>query len=368
MKIFRLFLVLYILFLFSGCRDKSKTDDFKKAKTFSPERIIKIREEKIFDTFQFPGSIRPKTESKIESQIQAQVLNVHVSHGSKVKKGDLLITLDNRSFKLRLSRAKESLKEASAFESQSKEEIKRTKAVFDQAKSNYIRIKKYYETEAATKIDLERANALYLQAMANLKKSKKGLVAAKAGIRSAKEQVKEAYVSLGFTKIKAPESGKILRKMTEPGDLALPGRPLLIIQTKGGLILEAFVGEGFIKNTSKGDEVVVVIDSLEKEVKGIIDEVVPYADINTRTFLVKVTIPHLNGVYPGMYGRLFIPAMERKAVVIPGDFLLKTGQLEMVYLKSGDDWLKVHIKTGIKTDKGIEVLSGLIAGDKVGIR
>lgn len=368
MKILRLFSVLYILFLFSGCSEKSKSDDFKNKESFSPERIIKVGEYQIFDTFQFPGSIRPKTESKIESQIQAQVLNVHVSHGSNVKKGDPLITLDDRSLKLRLSQAKETLKGAIAFESQSEQEIKRSKAVFDQAESNYIRIKKYYETEAATKIDLEKANALYLQAMANLKKAKKGLVAAKAGIRSANEQVKEAHVALGFTKIKAPEAGKILRKMTEPGDLALPGRPLLVLQTKGGLILEAFVGEGLIKNTSKGDETVVVIDSLGKKVRGVIHEIVPYADINTRTFLVKVSIPYLKGVYPGMYGRLFIPGMERKAVIIPEDFLLKTGQLEMVYLKSGGDWLKIHIKTGIKTDNGVEVLSGLIAGDEIGIR
>ncbi len=61
-----------------------------------------------------------------------------------------------------------------------------------------------------------------------------------------------------------------------------------------------------------------------------VEEIIPYADPQTRTFLVKAALPFINGLYPGMFGKLRIPVLTEKVVVIPANALRKVGQLELV--------------------------------------
>jgi RND family efflux transporter MFP subunit len=360
----------FIFLVFLGCsggdiKGDTKSDGIKK--DYSHLKEVQAKTAMVTEVYEAVGSIRPKTETRIESQIQAQILSIKATPGKSVKRGDLLIKLDDRRVKSRLNQAKEVLKSSVSGENQAKQEVFAAKAGFDQAESDYERVRKYYKSEAATKRELEQSESSYLQAKANLKRAKEGLEASRAGIRSAKQQVKEAEVFFEYTKITAPEDGEVLKRMSEPGDIALPGKPLLIIQTSGKLRLEAYVREGLIATAKTGDEVKFYIDSLKTESRAIIEEVVPYADPNTRTFLVKAALPQIKGLYPGMYGKLLIPVSKKEVVLIPKKAVLNIGQLEMVNLKIKDDWIRVYVKTGGKNGEDIEILSGIEKGDIIGI-
>jgi len=106
------------------------------------------------------------------------------------------------------------------------------------------------------------------------------------------------------------------------------------------------------------------IATLGKEVQTDVEEIIPYADPQTRTFLVKASLPPINGLYPGMFGKLRIPVQTENVVVIPENALRIVGQLEMVTVKEGDRWTRRYIKTGRRLDKHVEVLAGL-KGDEV---
>ena len=364
-----LFFILF--FIFFGCGSEKISGDEKVEDTGKNEKqhlkIVEADTAIVCDFYQAVGSIRPKIETRIESQIQAQVLNVSVSPGKRVNKGDILLTLDDRAYRSRLNQSKEALKKAVSMKNQAIQEIAGAEAAFKQAEFDYKRVKKYFESEAATKRELEQSESAYLQASANLKRTRKGLEASKSAIRSARQQVKEAEIGFEFSKVRAPESGEVLKRMVEPGDIAIPGKTLLILQTSGSLMLEAFVREGLISKTETGKRVKIRIDSLDKDFYGIIEEIVPYADPKTRTFLVKAAMPGNFKFYPGMYGKLLIPAEEKEVVVIPEKGVITIGQLKMVNLKTENGWTRVFIKTGTKTEKGVEVFSGLKKGDKIGI-
>jgi len=98
-----------------------------------------------------------------------------------------------------------------------------------------------------------------------------------------------------------------VERMIDPGDLAIPGKPLLMIQTSGALRLEANVREGLISRIVLGNDYQIRIETIGKTVVSKIDEIVPYADPATRTFLIKASLPETPGIYPGMFGRLLIP-------------------------------------------------------------
>ena len=90
-------------------------------------------------------------------------------------------------------------------------------------------------------------------------------------------------------------------------------------------------------------------------------------DPATRTFLVKVALPPLEGLYPGMFGKLLVPVQEHEVVLIPWSAVRRVGQLELVAVKDNENWRTRYIKTGKSTGTGVEVLAGLVGGEIIGI-
>ena len=312
------------------------------------------------------GTVRPKTETRIEARVTGQVLDVPVNPGDPVNRGDLLVALDNRQMRSQLDQAKQALKTAQAGREQARHSVDAARAGFKQADANYQRYQTYFESQAATAQELEVAESAYRQAQAGLKRAEEGLAAAEAGIRQARAVVDESSVSLEFTRILAPEAGVVLERFVEPGDLALPGKPLLSLRTTGALRLEAFVREGLILRVSPGMSLTVDIETLGRQVVATVEEIVPYADPQSRTFLVKAALPAVENLFPGMFGKLRIPVERERIVTIPLDFVRRVGQLELIHVKTTTGWQLRYIKTGARRGDDVEVLSGLDGSETIG--
>jgi len=305
---------------------------------FKPATTVKAIVRTTTEWYEAVGTVRPRTETRIEAQVAAQVKAVRVKPGNAVRQNQVLIKLDNRRYLSRLDQAKQAAIAA--------------KAAFTRAEAEYKRIYTYFQAQAATARDLEKAEEV--------------LTSAKAGILGAEEVVREAEIALGYTTIRAPETGKVLKRLVEPGDLAAPGKPLLILETSGTFRLEAHVREGLIKNVKPHSVLRVAIDALQKSTEATVEEIVPYADPATRTFLVKTSLPDLTGLYPGMFGKLMVPVREHQVVVIPGKAVRHVGQLELVSVKENDIWQTRYIKSGRTMGEMVEVLSGLSGGETIG--
>jgi len=329
-----------------------------------PKNIGQVSVQTITECYEAVGTIRPVTEASIESQVTAQVLDVKVRPGDKVFKNQLLVSLDNRQLMSRFDQAKQTLKTAISGKKQGKQTIIAASAAFTQAESDYKRTKIYFESQAATPQDVEKAESAYLQAKATLNRAKEALSASESGIKQAEEIVKEAGIALGYTEIRAPESGKVLKRLVEQGDLALPGKPLIILQTTGSLRLEAYVREGLIRKIQPGTFLKVTINTLNETAT--VEEIIPYADPQTRTFLVKALLPRIYGIYPGMFGKLHIPVKDLQVVVIPKIAVRNIGQLELVTVKENNSWKTRFIKTGKTFGDKVEVLSGLSGDETIG--
>jgi len=312
------------------------------------------------------GTVRPKTEARIEARVTGQVLDVRVSPGDRVAKGALLVTLDSRQMTSRLDQARQALKTAQAGREQARHALDGAQAGFNKAEANYRRVKGYYDSQAATAQELEAAESSFLQAGAEVKRAEEGLAAAEAGILQARAVVKESAIYLEYSQILAPEEGVVLKRFVEPGDLALPGKPLIALRTTGALRLEAYVREGLITRVAPGTALTAVIDTLGKTIEATVEEIVPYADPNSRTFLVKAAVPPVDGLYPGMFGKLRVPVDRRRIVTVPDEAVRRVGQLELVHVKSGDSWQVRHVKTGVHIDGSVEILSGLDGTETIG--
>jgi RND family efflux transporter MFP subunit len=312
------------------------------------------------------GTVRPTTETRIEARVTGQVLDVRVNPGDPVAKGALLLSLDDRQMRSQQDQAQQALKTAQAGREQARHSVEAARAAFKQAEANYNRYKGYVASQAATAQELEVAESAYRQAEAGLRRAEEGLAGAEAGIRQAQAVVAESTVSLEFTRILAPEAGVVLERFVEPGDLALPGKPLVTLRTTGAMRLEAFVREGLISRVSTGTSLEVEIETLGKQVPATVEEIVPYADPQSRTFLVKAALPAVENLFPGMFGKLRIPVDRRRIVTIPQVAVRRVGQLELIYVQTATGWQSRYIKTGARRGDDVEVLSGLDGSETIG--
>ncbi len=353
--------------LLSGC-DKIAPGTFTAVEKapFTPGQtaIAEVRETDQW--YEAVGTVRPKTETRIEARVTGQVLNVKVSPGDHVSKGALLVSLDSRQMASRQDQAKQALKTSVAGREQARHALEASRAGFKQARANYNRVKNYFESQAATAQDLESAESSFRQAEAGVKRAEEGLAAAEAGIMQARGVVKESAISIAYTQILAPEDGVVLKRFVEPGDLALPGKPLVALRTSGALRLEAYVREGLITRVAPGASLEVDIETLNLQVAASIEEIVPYADPDSRTFLVKAAMPPVEGLYPGMFGKLRIPVGRQRIVTVPQAAVRRVGQLELVHVQVGDGWQTRHVKSGIRVGDAVEILSGLDGTETIG--
>ena len=335
--------------------------------TWTPKATAKAVRETVTDFYEAPGTVRPKQETRIESRVQGRIVEVLVRPGDVVKAGDRLVVLDSRELQTRLERAKQSVLSARARRDQAAQGIHYAEAAFKKAEAAYGRVKTYFKSEAATKQQLEEAEADFQQARAGLSQAREGLKEGNAGVRQAEKGVDEARIVQEYTEIRSDANGQVVKRLAEPGDMAFPGKPLLVLQTRGALRLEAMVPESFIHRIKMGEILEVMIKAVKQSLSGSVSEIVPSADPATRSFLVKVDLPETQGLYPGMFGRLLVPVGEISVVWIPENGLERVGQLEMVRVKSGEDWHRIYVTTGRVFDSRVEVLSGLNGGETVAL-
>ncbi len=364
------YLLLFVLLIFFACdNDKIKPGFSNKNipdQNNDFQNITSVEQTQVSNIYEAVGTIRPLTESVIGAQINSQVLKVNCVPGNIVKKGQILIQLDSRQMATKLQQAREGLSVANNNLKQTHKSMDEARANLDQAQTAYNRTSKLFKAEIVPSQKLEIDKSAFLQAKARLEQIQEAQLSAKASIRKAQEIVKEAKIGLGYTKITSPANGVVAKRFIDPGDLAVVGKPLLVIQTSGALRLEANVRESLINKIIQGNEYEVKIQTIGKSVVSVVEEIVPYADPATRTFMVKAALPKTPGIYPGMFGRLLIPLGKENTLLIPEKAVIRVGQLELVNVKHNNRWQRVYIKTGRIFDKKIEVLSGLTSDETIG--
>ena len=305
---------------------------------FAPSgRTAVVEKREIEDVLEWPGTIRSRSVAQVAAKLLARVVEVRAEVGTAAKAGDVLVVLDDRDVRARVEQARSALDGA--------------KAQASQAQADYARVKALLEKEAATARDFEAAEA----------RAK----AAQAQVGQAENSAREAEVMLAETSVRAPFDGVIAEKLIQAGDTAVPGKPLFVLHDPARLRLEVQVPESCARKASIGMEVRTRIDSLGREVLALIEEISPVADPQSRTFLIKATLPAELELRSGTFGRLLQPCGRKVALLIPASAVTRSGQLEIVRVVEGAEARIRHVRTGKAHEARVEILSGLREGEKV---
>lgn len=287
------------------------------------------------------GTIASEVRTTIASRLTAGVNEITVNAGDTVRRGDVLVRLDDRDVRARVAQAKESLRAA--------------EAARDLAKREWDRLRPLVEQKVASPNEADTWRTKY--------------EGANADVTRVQRVIEEAEVQLSDTVLKAPFDGIVIDRQTEPGDLASPGKSLLTIYDPSRMRLEANVREAYIGRLDalrkSKQPVAVIVQALGKEIQGTVDQIVPAADPESRSFLVKVNLAGSAGLYPGMFGRLRVPMAPEAVVEIPAKAVREVGQVSLVQVVEDGGVSSRAIRLGAARGEQVQVLAGLSAGERI---
>ena len=269
------------------------------------------------------GTVRAKLRATLEARVSGRIDQMPVTLGQQVNAGDLIARLHAPEVQARLEQAQASLQ---------------------QAEKDWKRVSTLFEQQAITRSEYDAADAKY------------GL---------AKASVAEAQAMMEYVQVAAPFKGVVTRKLADRGDLAAPGKPLVELEDPSALQLEADVPEAIAAQIQQDATLGIRLEAPAKETSGIVKEIAPAIDPQSRTFRVKLDLPGDISLVSGRFARLLVPLGQARSVLVPNSAVVQRGQLEIAFVVSKQQALLRLIKTGKHVGNDIEVLSGLDAGETV---
>ena len=240
------------------------------------------------------GEIKPKVQVNIGSNAQAKITHLYVKEGDRVKKGQMLATLDNvqpaadvSANDSALNAARTDAIAAEAAVNTAASDLKSSEAEFERAKLDYQRAKDLYDSQLIAKADYDTKKAAIDTATAQLGMAKSKLAQAKAQQDSAQGHIKQnaailrhAADVLSKTEYVAPFDGVITNVPVREGETVVPGiqnspgSTLMTIADMSVITAEVKVDETDIVNVQVGQSAEVSIDAIPKQkFMGIVTEI-----------------------------------------------------------------------------------------------
>jgi RND family efflux transporter MFP subunit len=320
--------------------------------TTSDSDVAVVQRRNLDYTITSTGDIAPAVQIEVKPEISARIKRLPVEIGQIVKRGDLLLDLDDRE----LQTEKES----------QETEIRGTQVSLEQAKRLYDRSKALYAKNLIAKQEFENAKTALDVAQNNLDR-------AGGRLRSVQDR-------LAKTQVFAPIDGMVLSIPVVTGQVVVAaasvssGTLLLTIANLKDMVITTHVNQVDISHIKPKQKVDFVVDSVrDKTMHGTVSLISPIATVknNTKGFPVTVLIDELDpSVRPGMTANLTFPiSRSPNALAVPLSAVFSTPDNDkVVYVPSPDPQaapVKRKVELGIVNFDYAEIKSGLKEGDKV---
>jgi membrane fusion protein, multidrug efflux system len=252
--------------------------------------LLNVQKTAVPDYTEATGTVRAAQSAQLSSQVMGTITRVNVHEGDRVRRGEVLITIDAAQQRSAYASANAGLQAA-------QENIAAADADYALAESTMRRYQTLFDKKSVSPQEYDEVKTRLAAAKARRDASHAGRTQAEAGVA-------EANTAIGFTIIRAPFDGLVVAKLADAGAMAAPGVPLLTIEDPSRFRLEAMVDESQIGAARLGETVPVVLDSLGNQtITGKVVQIVPMADPASRTFTVKIDLPSNPQIRSGLFGR-----------------------------------------------------------------
>lgn len=352
---------------FLGCSPPEPIGRTTEARPI-PVKLATAVEQTLDTLYRTSGTVRGRTTAVLTSKTVGYVRSVAVRAGDRVRAGQVLATLEANDSSASVRRANAGFDQSLEARAEAENAVSAAEAALRIAKSTHDRVAALHASGAIPQQEFEEAEARLQGATAQADMARARLRMSGSRISQAKAEIGEAQAALDYSRILAPFAGQLIERRVEPGSLASPGMPLLVLEQEGPLLVETAVEESRSASVKLGDSVSVEIESLGKPVVGHVGEIVPSVDVASRAFLVKIDLPaDLAGLRPGMFARASFSAGQKTTLVVPASAISRSGALDRLLVAESDRLRLRMVTLGETQGTWTEVLSGLATGERVAI-
>ncbi len=370
-----------MLLLVAACSKKPETS--QPSAVVQGAKIETVKVSSVDDYYEAVGTVRAKTTSVVAARIMGNIVNVRVREGDRVHTGQTLIEIENREAGVQIQKAQAGVRESNDALEEAERNIRAAESAHAGARANeslaastFNRYQTLFNRQSVSPQEFDEIRTKLEIARAERERANRVLQAARARqnqmrgrIDQAKADVSNARIFAGYSRLASPVSGVVVARHVDVGSMAMPGAPLLTIENDATYQLEVSVEESQLNRIHLRDQARVTIEALgPQELACSVQEIVPAADSNSRSYIVKLSLPNVTGsqLRSGLYGKARFISGARQVLSVPQKAITQTGQLVSVFVvdHSGTARLRL-IKTGEKIGERVEVLSGLNDGEQI---
>jgi len=371
-----------------GCSGKEK----EKEPVVSVESAL-VQRTRLQRTVTTEAIVSPLHQAALVPKISAPVKKFYINRGSHVRQGQLLAVLENKDLSAAAEQSKGEFEQAqAAYETTTvasvPEEVRKAELDAQAAKQNLEAEQKVYaarqdlykqgalprkelDAEAVTLTQARNNYEIAQQHLNSLLKTSKAqeLRSAQGQLAAAKGKYQGAAAQLSYSEIRSPISGVVTDRPLYPGEMATAGTPLLTVMDLSHVIAKAHIPQAEAALLKVGDTATVSAPGLEDPIPGKVSVVSPALDPNSTTVEVWVDArnPHQE-LKPGTSVSLSMLAQTiPDALTVPAAAVLTEPDGTTSVMVIGDD-SRAHqrdVKTGVRQENQIQIVSGLKAGERV---
>lgn len=331
-------------------------------------------------TLEVSGSLAAWEESAVAVAASGVVREVRVDVGDRVKRGDVLVTLDGRDAALRLAaaralerqqRAALGLTEGGAFSVDAVPDVKAAVETEKRARREAERARRLLEAGVLTEADTEAAETQASTAAAMAEKSRYGARQAHAALAAARAQASLSAKVLGDMRLLAPFDGAVAARRVSAGEYAPMGSVAVVVIADDRLRLQVSVPETAIAGLQVGADVTLTVAAFPgRSFAGKLTRLGAALDPGSRTLPLEAEVPNQDrALRPGLFvrARIALPGAASDALVVPEAAIGSTGSASRVFVRAGNRVEERLVVPGRLLDGLREVTGSLRPGDEVAV-
>ena len=341
--------------------------------------------------FEATGSLAGDEQTDVAPQTSGKVVAVGVDIGSYVRRGQMLVRLDDAELKLRVDQAAAQVEQAKAAVRQAEEkiglrsgqafdpnrvaEVSAAKVSLDLAEKNLRRAEKLIESGDVSRsfYDEQRSRRDQLKeqydvAVAQARQNYAGVDVARTNVANAQAQLALARKNLSYAVIPAPIDGFVNERTADLGEYVSPQQKVATIVRTNPLRIRIDVPEQAIPEVKVGQSVSITTSAWpDKNFAGRIARIAPNVTAASRTLTVEAEIENSNNALkPGQFATVrILQERAEPAVLIPARAVLSDAGVNRVYVIKDGHAEQRLVQTGQTEGDLIEIRNGIAADEQV---
>jgi membrane fusion protein (multidrug efflux system) len=364
-----------------------------------PVTVIEVEPADVPIYADFAAQTYARNMVEVRGRVEGYIEQWLFKPGAEVQAGQVLYILDLRPYQAAVQQASGNLRQSEADLEfarrqvsllQAQANLASAQANLIKARQDYDRLKPLVEADAASKQDLDAAEAAWKANQANVEaleanvdqtslSTRTQIDAMQGKVEALRAALRTTDLNLEYGTIRAPIAGRIGDSLIPVGGLVTPGAPqsLTTIVPLDPIWVRFKVTEAeYLSWSKRGRQVVesglplklILADSCDHPWPGRVENSLNQVDPKTGTLELQARFPNpQHTVLPGQFGRVRVQVEERQdALVVPQRAVQQLQNMQMVYTVGPDNRVAARpVTAGARIGEGWIIEQGLSAGERV---